>query len=108
MRSGTESPVALECVQKAVCHLEQVMGADEQKMMLMENKCYLMLDLCTPKTTLKFMGVFLMVMVPCAEPQASPFLLRGPDGKTDGAQGIGLSLSYIIALLPWLLEVSLV
>lgn len=42
----------------AEVYLPQVMGAGEQKMMLMENKYYLMLDLCTPKTTLKFMGEF--------------------------------------------------
>lgn len=43
---------------RAEVYLPQVKGAGEQKMMLMENKCYLMLDLCTPKTTLKFMGEF--------------------------------------------------
>lgn len=36
---------------------------------------------------------------PLYEPQASSFPLRGLDGKTNGAQGIGLSLSHVIALL---------
>lgn len=100
------SPVVQEWVKLhlgsiSTCPLKQVMETDAWKMTLMENKCYLMLDLCTPKATLKFMGDFFFFNGECnlhsptislQKPQGSSGYSASPDTPSGVRQCLILQL----------------